>query len=159
MILYVTTLSRKATELHCLLTWLQTLDTGFYCTGINALVPRCDKCLNVSGDHVVVCCVPRVHRSQSDVLGIWVFVSLYMKHCEYVRLFNANAVYCVCLLNYTVTLLWNIERNRMSKLLDFQFMRLRACLSKHAGVVQFSAYVALCSLTCMMLLRGDQSGT
>jgi len=29
------------------ISWLQTLDTGFFCTKMQALVPWWDKCLNV----------------------------------------------------------------------------------------------------------------
>jgi len=34
--------------------WLQTLDTGFVCNGIQVLVPWWDKCWNVNGEHMWV---------------------------------------------------------------------------------------------------------
>ena len=37
---------------------LQTPHSNFFCDEIQALVPQRDKCLNVSGDHVEVWCVP-----------------------------------------------------------------------------------------------------
>jgi hypothetical protein len=39
---------------HADLSWLQTLDTNFYYTNIQALMPQWNKCLDFYGDHVEV---------------------------------------------------------------------------------------------------------
>ena len=63
-------------------TWLQTFDTDFFYIGMQALVPRWCKCLNVSGDYTEVWYVPSAThaplagRSQNNAVGISVFVTL-----------------------------------------------------------------------------------
>jgi hypothetical protein len=64
--------------------WLQTLDTCFFSAKIRVLVPWCDKCLNFSGDCEGLMWpsathMPSIHKSQNDILGIWVFVSSFFK--------------------------------------------------------------------------------
>ena len=62
---------------------LETLDTYSFHAGMQALVPRWDKCLNVSGEYVEVWCVPCathvlrkfINRSRNKVLDIEVFVT------------------------------------------------------------------------------------
>jgi len=41
-----------------LTSWLQTLDTDFFCTGQQAFLPQREKCLNVSVDYLEVWHVP-----------------------------------------------------------------------------------------------------
>jgi hypothetical protein len=70
--------SRCRREASC--HFLQTLHTGFFNSGIQCLVPRSDRCLNVNVDHVSgyveVWCLraatnaPCVDRGQNKVLGI-----------------------------------------------------------------------------------------
>jgi hypothetical protein len=55
--------------------WLQALDTSFFYTGLQALVPWWDRHLNVSADYMEVCLpyatthVPCMHQSQYKVLS------------------------------------------------------------------------------------------
>jgi hypothetical protein len=66
---------------------LQTLDTHSFHAGMLALVPRWDKCLNVSDDYVEVWCVPcathvlrgSINRSRNKVLGVEVFITWLFK--------------------------------------------------------------------------------
>jgi hypothetical protein len=61
--------------------WLWTRNTVFINSRIQALVPMRDKCLNISGHRFGVWCalsatrVPCIHRNQTNVLGIKLFVN------------------------------------------------------------------------------------
>lgn len=64
--------------------WLQTIYTNLFCTRTQTLVPPCETCLNVIGDHVHVWCIssatymPSTHQIRT-LLGISVFVTLFLK--------------------------------------------------------------------------------
>ena len=65
--------------------WKQTRDTNFFHSGIQVLLPRWNEFLNVSRDYLGVWCVPSAthvtstHQSQNTVIGIRVFVTLFLK--------------------------------------------------------------------------------
>ena len=71
---------------------LKILDTNFFYVGIQALMPRWDKFLNINGYYVEVCCVlsaPRVSRilrSQNDVVGGRELVTLLFENPLYLKL-------------------------------------------------------------------------
>ena len=50
--------SRDADMKQAVTSWQQTSDTDFFHAGIQALLARSDKCLNVNGDKVEVWCAP-----------------------------------------------------------------------------------------------------
>ena len=62
--------------------WLQILDTSFFCARIQALMQWWDRWLNVNCEYVEVSCVlsapcvPCMHWSQNKVLSFEVFVTL-----------------------------------------------------------------------------------
>jgi hypothetical protein len=64
--------------------WLQTIYTNLFCTRTQTLVPPCETCLNVIGDHVHVWCIssatymPSMHQIRT-LLGMSVFVTLFPK--------------------------------------------------------------------------------
>jgi len=64
---------------------LNTQNTNFFCAGLEALVILWSKCLKVIGDYLEVWCVPSatyvscVHRSESEVLGVGVFITYFLE--------------------------------------------------------------------------------
>ena len=65
--------------------WLQALNTDFFYTVTQALLPFWCKCLNVSGDYMEVWCVPSAayapctHQSHNTYFGNRVFLTLFIK--------------------------------------------------------------------------------
>jgi len=66
-------------------TWLQTIDCGFFYSRIQVLISRWDSFLQFHDDNVEVWCDPSAarapckHRSQDKALEITVFVSIFLK--------------------------------------------------------------------------------
>lgn len=64
---------------------LNTHNTYFFCAELEALVPLWSNCLKVNGAYLKVWCIPSatyvscIHRSKSEVLGIGVFVTYFLK--------------------------------------------------------------------------------
>ena len=69
------------------------------------LMAQWDKCLNVNGDYVAVCCVspaghvPRTYQSQTKVLSIRVFATLFFKNFFALQVVTRNTAFCKFILD------------------------------------------------------------
>jgi len=70
---------------EALTSWLQTLGSDLFYATVQDLVSQWDKCWSVNGAYMEVWCVPsvtlmpRIRHNQNKILGIRVFVTLFLK--------------------------------------------------------------------------------
>ena len=89
--------------------WLQTLDTNFLYTGLQASLPQSDKCTNITSACVEFWCVqstadmPCIHQRLNKVLKVWEFVnSRFENHFDFNPKVKFN-ISCFVLLTEAVT--------------------------------------------------------